>query len=155
MFSQPSYEPMESKFSPTAPFWDNSLGQTIFEYDTTALYYVTPSPNPRLLLLNDEYFIPIHEMVSNLPTLGGNIRRRSLSPFPGFSERANLNTMPMFSFMLLPYLEYWFKVWFLMILTNLLSLPCHLKILLISLVLILILSLGVIPRTIYHHDHEN
>ena len=43
VFSHPSDDIVASKFGPTAPFWENSLRQTISEYNTTALSYSTPS----------------------------------------------------------------------------------------------------------------
>ena len=57
---------------------------------TTPLIYLMPPAlaNMRLLLLNDEYFRPIHEMVSNLHMRGEIIWRISLSPFPIHSGRA-------------------------------------------------------------------
>ena len=42
VFSQPSYDPVASKSSPIAPFWDTSLVQTISEYGATTLSYVKP-----------------------------------------------------------------------------------------------------------------
>ena len=48
------------------------------------------APWDRLLLSNDEFFRPIHEIVSQLRTRGENIRRRSISPLPSSLEISTL-----------------------------------------------------------------
>ena len=57
VFSQPSDDPVASKFGSIAPFWYTSIGQTVSEYVTTTFSYVMPQTTwDTRVLSNDECF---------------------------------------------------------------------------------------------------
>ena len=85
--NHPTNDTGRTKYGPNAPFWRNSLGQSIYEYGINRPSFVNPF---REAPSNEEIFIRIQPSIDHLCNAQENLTNITVSPLPHRAPMSSL-----------------------------------------------------------------